>query len=587
MIPEIALLLSHPWPYLATTMLIALMGFYAWRMPRRPGSRYFFWAMILWMIWALTAAIDSAVRMIELNYILWVIQCTLSMLVPLVGLLFTIEYTGNEKWLDRFRPGLFVLFFPPFLFSLSAIILPPSLLITKDMNQIPPLIFANDAVRWGFYVFIFFTLVINLLLLTTCMLSAHAFNSAILLIIVGQLIPHAFFIFNDPAKSLIPSNRVTLFASIFTAMACFASLYFYQLLQVIPAARSTAMNIIPYSVIVLDAENRLVDFNSAAQTLPGIPCKPVIGREASKVLGGWWDQISQMDNQEERVSKDIVLNHDIGEQHYHLKIMPLIHASGWRMGKVIVLEDFTRAWQAQQMEAQTVWTQATLQERQELAIELHDGLSQNLAFLSLQAQAAMIQAKSGQSNAAQASLTRLAEVANLIEEDTRELISNLISFTMPSESIIQSLQNTLSEFEQQSGLVVRFDVDGDSSLNIHEAIKSARLLPSVAIQLIRMTQEVLVNVRKHASYATHVNVQLISQKDHLLLAISDDGIGFDLSTVHSAGKHFGLRILHQRAGRIGGHVKIDSAPGKGTRVEIYAPYKDTGSGGMKYENSTR
>jgi two-component system nitrate/nitrite sensor histidine kinase NarX len=101
---------------------------------------------------------------------------------------------------------------------------------------------------------------------------------------------------------------------------------------------------------------------------------------------------------------------------------------------------------------------------------------------------------------------------------------------------------------------------------------SAKLSPQVAVQLVRMTREALTNVRKHARGVSQVCVQLKASDRHLTLAIIDNGAGFDIHKEKTARNNFGLQIMRQRAARIGGNLVVNSAPGKGTRIEMCVPF---------------
>jgi signal transduction histidine kinase len=100
----------------------------------------------------------------------------------------------------------------------------------------------------------------------------------------------------------------------------------------------------------------------------------------------------------------------------------------------------------------------------------------------------------------------------------------------------------------------------------------SKLPPSVEIQLMRVVQEALTNVRKH-SKATSVQVKFEPNGDNeLRVIIADDGQGFELARPRLTGwPRFGLQTMRERAEAVGGALKIDSAVGKGTRVEVRVP----------------
>jgi signal transduction histidine kinase len=218
------------------------------------------------------------------------------------------------------------------------------------------------------------------------------------------------------------------------------------------------------------------------------------------------------------------------------------------------------------------WAQAVLQEREQLAHELHDGLSQSLAFLHMQAQTSLRYLDSQQPAAARAHLTRLAEASREMQGDLRELIGNLLAVSLPSEGFCASLRQIVTHFEQQSGLAVRLRIDRSAEA----ACDPTRLPPAIGVQLVRIVQEALANVRKHAGSPTDVEVHLLAEAGQVHLAITDNGAGFDPDALGAAREHFGLQVMHQRAAHIGGTLVMRSAPGAGTRVEVCVPL---GTGG--------
>jgi two-component system, NarL family, nitrate/nitrite sensor histidine kinase NarX len=256
--------------------------------------------------------------------------------------------------------------------------------------------------------------------------------------------------------------------------------------------------------------------------------------------------------------------------------LPLFQPSGWRIGQAIIVEDVTQARQAQHAHAQLQWAQATLEERELLADELHDNFSQNLAFLNLQAQAAQLYLETGQGETAQASLDRLAEAVGEIQEDTREMIDHLLSVSKPAENFCVTLHQMLKGFETQSGLATQLYLSGEAAKE--DCYDPTRLPPPVAVQLVRITQEALTNVRKHAHGSSQVIVKLKATDKLMEMTITDDGAGFQQGAERTDGKHFGLQIMHQRVTRIGGQITVESTQGAGTRIKISVPLGANGSG---------
>lgn len=236
--------------------------------------------------------------------------------------------------------------------------------------------------------------------------------------------------------------------------------------------------------------------------------------------------------------------------------------------------DVTERQRAQAQVLEQRWAQATQHEREQLAHELHDGLSQSLGFVNLQAQASQLFLATDQVQAAQASLSRLSQVAQEIQEDIRDLIGNLLVVSLPSEGFCTTLRHIVRNFEEQNGMKVSLDIRHPA-----EAACDPRLLPaSSGVQLIRIVQEALTNVRKHARGASEIMVHLSAADNQLRLVVSDNGVGFDLHANEHASQHYGLQIMHSRTHQIGGQFSINSIPGQGTRIELHVPLVKDGRG---------
>lgn len=198
-----------------------------------------------------------------------------------------------------------------------------------------------------------------------------------------------------------------------------------------------------------------------------------------------------------------------------------------------------------------------IQERARLAREIHDGLAQTLAFLKLQA-AQM------QSYLAQGDIARLSHVLKenyqaLAEAylDTRQAIDNLR--LTPQDGLEQWLDRIMREFEQAAGLRVERSIQPiDPPLE-----------PEIQAQLIRVLQEALSNVRKHAR-ARAVHVGLRRWQGECILEITDDGMGFSADEVPEISQH-GLRGMRERAEMIGADFQIISQPHQGTTVRLVLP----------------
>ena len=203
---------------------------------------------------------------------------------------------------------------------------------------------------------------------------------------------------------------------------------------------------------------------------------------------------------------------------------------------------------------------AVAEERLRIAREMHDGMAQVLAYVNTKAQAVSELLSVGRAEEARQQLEQLAEAAREIYADTREGILSLRTPGGPDQPIAAALRLWAAQWQDQSGVSTEVLLDDQ-----------VRLEPAVELQLVRIAQEALSNVRKHAR-ARRAELHLQQQSDGILLEIIDDGTGFDpVRTRGGQFPRFGLATMRERAESVGATLVLDTAPGRGTRVLVRVP----------------
>ena len=205
-----------------------------------------------------------------------------------------------------------------------------------------------------------------------------------------------------------------------------------------------------------------------------------------------------------------------------------------------------------------------IQERERISREIHDGLAQALALLNMRVSVTQSLLVAGQTEQARKELAEAAEVIDAANRDVREAITAL---RLTSPKGIQ-FTPTLKEFVLDFGLRNNIETD-------FQAVDGARaivLAPKAEVQLMRIIQEALTNVRKHAR-AQHAQVELIRRGMRLVVCIEDDGQGFDMDAVLTGQekKNFGLTTMNERAASIGGLLDVRTQIGGGTRITVSVP----------------
>jgi signal transduction histidine kinase len=200
---------------------------------------------------------------------------------------------------------------------------------------------------------------------------------------------------------------------------------------------------------------------------------------------------------------------------------------------------------------------AVLQERNRLARELHDSVTQSLHSATLLAEAGQRRASSGDIEKAREYILRLGEISQQALREMRLLVYELRPMALSGVGLIGALQQRLDAVERRSGVEVKLTMDDE--IKIPEDIEE---------DFYRIAMEALNNALKHANPAS-VKVALREVKKPegpcIELAVSDDGIGFDPANEENQ-EGFGLASMRERIEKLGGNLEILSAPGEGTQI---------------------
>jgi NarL family two-component system sensor histidine kinase YdfH len=199
-------------------------------------------------------------------------------------------------------------------------------------------------------------------------------------------------------------------------------------------------------------------------------------------------------------------------------------------------------------------------ERQRMARELHDTLSQDVAGLVLQLEAASAHLDAGRTEKAQAIVRQAMSRARSTLRDARAAIDDLRA---------DDARARLSE--RLDALCRRFRAETEAAcdLTIELGHWDAALSTAHKEQLERIVSEALANIRKHAQ-ATRVTIRVQAQAETLILRVEDNGVGFEAKEELQQG-HYGLRGLQERARLLGGTLHVASEPGAGTAITLEMP----------------
>jgi two-component system NarL family sensor kinase len=204
---------------------------------------------------------------------------------------------------------------------------------------------------------------------------------------------------------------------------------------------------------------------------------------------------------------------------------------------------------------------ATVDERTRIARELHDSLAQSLAAIALQLEAADALTGGSDPRIRETVREALRQTRETIRE-TRAVVHDLRAGALEGRTLPEALRGLAASYRRSYGIRISVTVTG----------ADACLTPHGEAGVFRIAQEALTNVVKHAG-ATRVWLRLHAGATSVKLAVKDNGHGFDPERPPPRAGHggFGLTGMSERARLLGGSLRVESAPGAGTRIEAIIP----------------
>jgi ligand-binding sensor domain-containing protein/two-component sensor histidine kinase len=246
---------------------------------------------------------------------------------------------------------------------------------------------------------------------------------------------------------------------------------------------------------------------------------------------------------------------------WNFGVEPMFYQTRWFMALMIAMSGLlvTAVWRLRVRGVRRQFA-LVLAERIRMSRAIHDTLLQGLAGLALQVDDLSHTLEDADRESARG---RVVKMRRMVEEYIREARQSI--WDLRSPRLAQSdLPNALKQAGQRAigerPVALDFTVTGTPH----------RCAPVVEEQLLLIGQEAVSNAVQHGR-ATRVGMEIAYDENHTRLRVSDDGCGFDPESLAEANGHYGLISMRERAEQVKGRVRIDSAPGRGTRVEAVVP----------------
>lgn len=554
------------WPLAVSATVTAALAVYALRHKNVRGALPFGVCMLLTALWSGGYALETAGADLK-TMLFWIkVQSIAYSFNPVVWLMMVFLFIERDRWVTR-RNILLLLALP----VLTAVLAWTNNLhglmwqnIHLDLGGLSPVV-AKTYGPWFWVIAAysyFLNIISGLLLVLSLRRKSSLYREQSLALFIGLallLIMNALYIFK-----IGPISRydLSMVAAGVSGIIIAWSIFRYRLFDIVPVARENIIENMDDGIIVLDAQNRVADMNRTAKTIFGSSSVRAIGQKTATFFKNQ-PAIAEISCGGETLPRELIIQDDDRPKTFEVSYVSLRDRRGNHNGLTIIFRDVTerRLAQARLLEQQRALVMS--EERERLARDLHDNLGQKFGFINVQAQAIKRELASAGTGAASHKLERLVEVAQSAHQEMREYIQSVKITAAARKNFVPAIKDEVDQYIRQTGIDVKLLIPDEPLIE--------ELEPDVKMHLSNIAREALNNVWKHAQ-AKQVSIEVKAAGNEILAVIEDDGRGFDVMKQEKGPAHgLGLKIMRERAGEIGGELKIDSTPGQGTKISVRVP----------------
>lgn len=579
-------------PLLIATLISLTIARYTWQRRATLEAKTFLWLAILVAVWTFGYALELAGVDLATKIFWAKAQYLAIATLPLVWLMFAVQYIGKGAWITR--KSISLLAVVPIITIILVWTNEAHGLVWKqtrlDANgPFPALQVEYGAWFWLYSAFSYLLLLGGTLVLFSILRrSTHLYRRQISMLLVGGLAPWVGNGIYLTGLSPIPNLDLTPFAFTISGIAIAYGLFRYHFLDVLPIARRAVMEGMRDGVVVLDTQNRVVDINPAAQRAVKRHSSAVLGQTIDQLFADWPDLVDRFRDVTEVVT-EIAINNNHKQRWLELTISPLYSKRKQLIGRLVVFHDITKRKQAEAVviRARDQALAASRLKSEFLARishELRTPLNAILGHTELFEMGVYGDITDKQKQATQKIINNCTNLTHLVNElldqaslESGKLILNNNAFT--ATDLIKPIQTKINGLAKVKEIKLTTWVSPDLPETLHG-------------DLYRL-QQVLSNLVGNAVKFTEsgwVQIDLTYVDDaHWAMQVSDTGPGipldaheyiFDpfrqvdgsLTRLHG-GTGLGLSIVKDLTTLMGGQVVLDSRPGQGSTFTVILPFE--------------
>jgi diguanylate cyclase (GGDEF)-like protein/PAS domain S-box-containing protein len=332
-------------PLLIAATISAALAFYTWRHRSTPGATGLGLMTLAVVEWGLAYALELSSANLPAKLFWAKVQYLGIVIAPLAVLIFALQYTGREKWLTR--RNLALLAIEPLIVVLLVSTNETHNLFWNYTRLVPSGSFPALDIGYGAGFWVHMAYSYLLLLAGTILLIRMLFRSPRLYrkqstaVMTGVLVPWVGNVVYVMGLSPVPNLDLTPFAFTVTGMVLTWGLFQYRLLDVMPLAQDIVFKNANDGVIILDAQNRIVGLNPAAERILDCTASEAVGRMAVQVIPSQEVPLLERHREVREAHEELKLGDGPAQRDYHLTLSSLRDQSGGHSGRLIVLCDIT------------------------------------------------------------------------------------------------------------------------------------------------------------------------------------------------------------------------------------------------------
>ena len=553
---------------IASVLVSGTLAVFFWRRRPAPGAGTLAALAVMISIWSLGYIVEvitgTSFGFLLANSIEYIGFVS----VPVFWFMFAAEYTGYQNRITR-RPWL--------LF-----IIPSITLILVWTNQLHGWMWFDTRLEtfgefivqiktygpwfWVHTLYSYALMLAGVVIITVRLFYPHnLFRNQVIILLIAIILPliwNGIYIFRAA-----PTYRIDMTppAFVISGLIIAFGLFRFRILQIVPVARNQVVDNMEDGLIVMDKQNLILDLNRAAEKIIGRPASSVIGTSAGNILAelpAWSERMGD----DGRFQTEITVDGTSGRSHYEVRLFSLYDRNKKPTGKVLTFHDITERKKAEEdlaaankqlKQYANKITRVQEEERKRIAYELHDDTAQYLSILKMQI-GSLADSGEIQSPRVKEKLQFLERDADRAFNDVRRYSHELRPVVLEHHGLAAALEQIAEDYNKLGQLAVEVQVKG-----VEPALSE-----EVKLGFFRIAQEALNNTRKHAGTSRAV-ISLRFTESGIDMEVSDNGTGFDVEEAldRSSGKgSLGLMSMRERAALINADFKIESAPGKGTKV---------------------